>query len=142
MATGNVDVPTFLYHPTRPAQLITAQPLVARMLLAGWSDTPATFQAKEQVEADLDPLGLGSDADLAKADAAAKAAEDEQLKAAAMHAQTGPVIIAMIDTVTDIEQLERIRARESTNAEHSGGRKTVLAALDAKLNHLIGAPVK
>ena len=142
MATGNVDVPTFLYHPTRPAQLITAQPLVARMLLAGWSDTPATFQAKEQVEADLDPLGLGSDADLAKADAAAKAAEDEAIRAAELHKQTGPIVIAMLQTVESIEQLERIRGREASNPDHLGGRRMVMAALDARLNALIGAPVK
>ncbi len=133
-----LEYPSWLYSKDRKPQLVTSATLGARMLEAGWSDTPKTFQKPEAIELDLDPLGLGTDEQLAAADAEKKAAEDEAIRAASMHAQTGPVIIAGLETVTDIEQLEKLRAREQSNPDHVGGRKTVLAALDARLAALIG----
>jgi hypothetical protein len=136
-----LEYPSWLYHKERKPQLVTSPSLGARMLAAGWSDTPATFQTPEQKEADLDPLGLGSDESLAKADAAKLEAEAEAERAAQLHGTSAAVIIESLETVDDLEQLERIRAREQSNPAHEGGRKGVLAALDKRLNAIIGEQV-
>ena len=68
-----LEYPSWLYSKNRKPQLVTSSSLGARMLEAGWSDTPATFQTPAAIELDLDPLGLGTDAELAAADAAKKA---------------------------------------------------------------------
>ena len=142
MADVRIDYPSWLYHATKKPQLVTSASLGARMLAAGWSDTPATFATPEQVEEDLDPLGLGSDADLAKADAAKLEAEAEAERAAQLHATSAAVIIESLETVDDLEQIERIRAREITNPKHEGGRVGVLAALDKRLTQIIDGQVE
>lgn len=144
---------TILYHSRHQDGKLFKQDPTGDELVAlkakGWVDHPAKLAIPEAEAAD-DAAEVVAPARASKASILAEIErlqalvaddEDEDEKPAAggpMDIRTIPAAeaIEMIETITDTAVLAKIRGRESSNTKPSGGRKTVLAAIDARLDAL------
>jgi hypothetical protein len=114
--------PSWRYHRTENARIVKS-PDEDRKLGDDWADVPfdGNEPVAQQVGPDSRPLALSS--------------EEEKLHAE-LHAASVAQIDQAIAELDDVEELERLRARERRNPKNTGGRKGVLKAIDARIAEL------
>jgi hypothetical protein len=132
--------PSFRYHKDHGQRLVQTPTEADALAKDGWVETPADFDELSKTRAVTTPptpkVAPTPPFDPNVAPPVAPT-DDEQAKAEQLHATNTADVVAMLDTITDPEQLMRIRAREAQNPKHEGGRIGVNKAINERLNALM-----